>query len=91
MRQTIAPAAAPRRRGARDRARWILLVLCASVGFSAIAGCAPVKAWQRGTLMLRVMRDPINQAEASFDSHVFRTREATLGGGAGGGASCGCN
>jgi hypothetical protein len=67
-------------------------VLCAAaILLPLMAGCDPVKPWQRGTLadpIMRPDRDPIGQG---MIDHVYFSREAASGGSSVGGGGCGCN
>lgn len=68
--------------------RLALLALAASL----LSGCAfTVPAWQRSTLMSRVMADPGVPLEHQLEDHVHAVREAAQGATASGGSSCGCN
>ncbi len=66
----------------------VSLLLCALLGLLA---CTPVPVWQRGTLMQRVMAEPVPAGEAAINNHVDNAREAMAGATEGAGASCGCN
>jgi len=67
--------------------RTLLLILAAAT----LAGCTALKPYERAALMTRVMADPLDPLEMSFEVHVHRTREAMAGAELAGGASCGCN
>lgn len=68
----------------------------ALAALALLGGCASeswvrVKPWQRGALAdysMNPARDPLGQ---SMGEHVYASREASSGGGAVGGAGCGCN
>jgi len=69
---------------------FVCFVQCAFVA-AALAGCANVKPWQRGTLSdltMRADRDPIG---AALSEHIYFSREAASGGRGIGGGGCGCN
>ncbi len=54
-------------------------------------GCDTVKPWQRATLAdytMRAERDPLG---ASFNEHIWLSREEASGGTGVGGGGCGCN
>ena len=58
-----------------------------------LSGCSTVRVqpWERGTLTeysMRADRDPL---AAAMNEHTYFSREATGGGSAVGGSSCGCN
>lgn len=60
------------------------------VAMQALAGCAPVASYQRGTLAHPTMAadDPFTSA---LDEHVRAVSEGASGGLGGGGGGCGCN
>ena len=69
----------------------IIPLLLLAAGLAALAGCTPVKPWQRGRLAgytMRGDRDPLGLAQ---DEHIFFSREAASGGRGVGGGGCGCN
>jgi|TARA_B110000116_G_scaffold265397_1_gene274540 hypothetical protein len=72
--------------------RQVCLLTC----ITALTGCASsgfslgVKPWQKGTLSKDSMQIKHSQLQAEFDSHIYFAREASSGGGMGGGG-CGCN
>jgi hypothetical protein len=73
---------------------WIAIALAlAAVG---LCGCTTsqavrVQPWERGNLADSIM-DPNRDAVATATiDHVYFSREAAQGGGAIGGAGCGCN
>ena len=68
-------------------------ILAAAVLAALVSGCSTVRVepWERGTFTdysMRPDRDPLASAMAE---HTFFSREATGGGRAVGGSSCGCN
>ncbi len=56
-----------------------------------LTGCVTLHPWERERLISPVMQDTEAFLEASFDEHVFTTRESMLGASDAGGASCGCD
>ena len=60
-------------------------------GLVLASACTPLSPWQRATLQTRVMADPFDPGVASFEAHVWETREALTGASGAGGAPCGCN
>jgi hypothetical protein len=56
-----------------------------------LPGCVTLSAWERTTVMSRVMADPGNPLEHQLLDHVHAVREAASGATTAGGASCGCN
>jgi len=78
----------------KKTARTQLLKILAVALLAALAsGCSTVRVepWERGTFTeyaMRADRDPLASAMAE---HTFFSREATGGGRAVGGSSCGCN
>ena len=69
--------------------------LCASVAIGLLltlflTGCAPVAAWERGTLAKPHMALDPNPLQSQLRQHNYGSREAGLGGSAGSGGGCGC-
>ena len=58
-----------------------------------LAGCSSVRVqpWERGTLTEYSMRPDRDPLATAMSEHTFFSREATGGGTAVGGSSCGCN
>lgn len=58
-----------------------------------LAGCGTVRVqpWERGVLGEYSMRPDRDPLAAALGEHTFFSREATGGGRAVGGSSCGCN
>ncbi len=56
-----------------------------------LAGCAPVRPWERAALTERCMAPALDPLEASLDAHVHATREGIQGATGAGAAACGCN
>ena len=65
--------------------------LLASALLGAVAGCAPVKPWERDVLARPDMAFEADGLEAKRRSHVFFSKEGSLQGGGSGGGGCGCN
>lgn len=57
----------------------------------ALAGCAPLKPWERGDLLRKCMQPSYDPLESSMDGHMHATRESAQGAAGVGGPSCGCN
>ena len=59
----------------------------------AMSGCANVgaKAYQRGYLAKPTMQLDSDAISASFDDHIYFSKEASSGGAGFGGGGCGCN
>jgi hypothetical protein len=74
----------------------LVFMVCLLTCITALTGCASsgfslgVKPWQKGTLSKGSMQLEHSQLQAEFDSHIYFAREASSGGGIGGGG-CGCN
>lgn len=56
-----------------------------------LAGCAPVKPWQRETLAHPLMQPKPDGLTAAGDEHMLDAREGSAGGSAQSGGGCGCN
>lgn len=54
------------------------------------AGCAPVHAWQRGTLASRCMSPDARPSEGRARSHMLGAREGSTGASGEVGGGCGC-
>jgi hypothetical protein len=57
----------------------------------AVAGCAPVKPYQRELLAKPIMTFAPDPYEDVLDLHMLEAREAALGGYGSAGGGCGCN
>ncbi len=66
---------------------WLLLVAL----LLAESGCARVTPWERDLLARRDMSWEPDSLEATRESHVYFSKEASMPGGSGGGGGCGCN
>lgn len=58
-----------------------------------MSGCANIgaKAYQRGFLAKPTMQLDSDAISASFDDHIYFSKEASSGGAGFGGGGCGCN
>ena len=65
----------------------IALLLSLSVW---VSGCAAVAPWERGHLAKSHMALEPNRAQRALRGHSDMSREAAIGGEAGGGGGCGC-
>lgn len=54
-------------------------------------GCTVVKPWERDVLARRDMAFEPDPIEGTRRSHIYFSKEASLGGGSTGGGGCGCN
>ena len=54
-------------------------------------GCTAVKPWERGNLATVQMQWETNVMQASFEHHVYTSKEASTGGTSVAGGGCGCN
>lgn len=59
----------------------------------AMSGCANIgaKAYQRSYLAKPTMQLDSDAISASFDDHIYFSKEASSGGAGFGGGGCGCN
>ena len=71
--------------------RRIGSLLCVLALAIAASGCAAVKPWERGALSREDMAWQPDKLEAAIRSHVYFSKETSLGGGGTGGGGCGCN
>ncbi|MFO0568515.1 MAG: DUF4266 domain-containing protein [Polyangiaceae bacterium] len=65
--------------------RAALLLVLALLG-----GCAPVHAWQRGTLASRCMSPDSRPSESRARTHMLGAREGSSGASGETGGGCGC-
>lgn len=56
----------------------------------SLCGCAAVQPWEREYLADPIMTEEGEEEEASFDTHLFRSRSGGVLNAGGGGAGCGC-
>jgi hypothetical protein len=78
----MAIAASGRRTRVSTRAAWAVLLV-------AVAGCAHVAPYERGTLAHPTMT--VDDVASAMDEHVRAVSEGPAGGLGGGGGGCGCN
>ena len=67
---------------------------CVAAGLLAalLAGCGALpQPWEKGILAKPAMSFDGDGLEARYIDHVYTSKEAASGGGAVGGAGCGCN
>lgn len=63
-----------------------------ALALSLLAGCGSLpQPWEKGTLARPAMSLEGHALESRFLDHVYTSKEAASGGGAVGGAGCGCN
>ena len=67
------------------------LIIVLVAGHGLLAGCAPVAAWERGTLAKQEMALDADPLGSALDSHVYFSKEASSGGNSASGGGCGCN
>jgi hypothetical protein len=65
-------------------------LLTAMMLSACLAGCTPVKPWQRGILAKPQMAVDPHPVQSALRSHGYLSREAASGGGAQSGGGCGC-
>ena len=66
-------------------------MLVSILGLAVVAGCAPVKPWQRGTLARPDMQLNAEPLQSAYEDHIYFSKEASSGGRGFGGGGCGCN
>jgi hypothetical protein len=71
--------------------RRVTIALLLGTLVLASSGCAAVKPWERGALAREDMAWQPDPLEAAIRSHVYFSKETSLGGGGTGGGGCGCN
>jgi hypothetical protein len=57
----------------------------------AVSGCSSVKPWEREVLARDDMAWEPDLIGSTLQSHIYFSKEASLGGGSAGGGGCGCN
>jgi hypothetical protein len=67
----------------------LTLALCGACVL--LTGCAPVAAWERGTLAKPEMALDADPLDSALDNHVYFSKEASSGGNSASGGGCGCN
>ncbi len=67
----------------------LLLMLCSLL----LSACAHwgVEPWERDILAKKEMQLMADALEASFDDHIYFSKEGSSGGASFGGGGCGCN
>lgn len=73
------------------RAIWWLLLPFAFSAVAAVAGCAPVKPYERELLAKPIMTFQPDPYEDVLDLHMLEAREGAVGGYGSAGGGCGCN
>lgn len=72
--------------------RWSSLLLAPLLlALLLLAACAPVPAWQRGTLVDRRLQAAPQPDRAALRQHVLSVREGAAGGEGLSGGGCGCD
>jgi hypothetical protein len=68
-------------------------LLAAALLAALASGCSTVRVepWERGTFTEYAMKPDRDPLASAMSEHTFFSREATGGGRAVGGSSCGCN
>jgi hypothetical protein len=61
------------------------------VAGAALAGCAQVQPWEKGTLARPEMSFESDPLQARFEQHIYFSKENASGGYGVGGGGCGCN
>jgi hypothetical protein len=61
------------------------------VAGAALAGCAQVQPWEKGTLARPEMTFESDPLQARFEQHIYFSKENASGGYGVGGGGCGCN
>jgi len=72
-----------------NRAKLLFFILLFCIA-TLIAGCTPVKPWQKGNLSKRHMQLDPNPMQSRFNRHIENSREGSSGGYGVGGGGCGC-
>ncbi|HMR09705.1 MAG TPA: DUF4266 domain-containing protein [Polyangiaceae bacterium] len=68
----------------------VLLGLSLVLALLFLAGCTPVRPWQRNTLAHRCMTSDSRPEEARARRHMLGARETTQGATGEAGGGCGC-
>lgn len=67
------------------------LVVVLLLGAAVLPGCTVVRPWERESLARDDMQWDPDPLEASLESHIHFSKEASLAGAGAGGGGCGCN
>lgn len=69
------------------------IALALLLAASTLVGCSSLgaKPYQRGILAKETMQLDHDAITASFDDHIYFSKEASSGGASFGGGGCGCN
>jgi hypothetical protein len=73
------------------RPQRLLLGAALVLLLGSASGCASVKPWEREALAREDMAWDPDPSEATIRSHVYYSKETSLGGSGAGGGGCGCN
>lgn len=71
--------------------RALLRITTIGVILALSAGCSSVKPWQRDVMARQSMAANKQPMIASFDDHLYFSKEASTGGKTLDGGGCGCN
>jgi hypothetical protein len=71
--------------------RFIAAGLASLTLVALTSACAPVAAWERGTLAKPEMALDADPLDSALDSHVYFSKEASSGSNSASGGGCGCN
>jgi hypothetical protein len=71
--------------------KWLVVLSATALLLLGTTGCATVKPWEREALARDDMAWDPDPTEAAIRSHVYFSKETSLGGGGSGGGGCGCN
>lgn len=71
----------------------LLSLIALAITLCALSACSSLgaKAYQRGNLAKATMQLDHDSVSASFDEHIYFSKEASSGGASFGGGGCGCN
>jgi Domain of unknown function (DUF4266) len=61
------------------------------IAVAALAGCAQVQPWEKGTLARPEMSFDGDPLQVRFEQHIYFSKENASGGYGVGGGGCGCN
>jgi hypothetical protein len=71
--------------------KTILTLVASLLAAVALSGCAPVAAWERGTLAKPEMALNPAPLDSALADHIHFSKEASSGGNSASGGGCGCN